>query len=174
VTAPPLAAVAVPPEANYSSSAAPRVTTELAAALAPLCWLSPNTPRRSAVRPRCSLSAAVDVAEPPELFRLECASPRYTADTNSTHSKRNNPLVCRVSARCNHSSTGSNQVYLARRRVYSRTTAHQFLIHSILNIITNRFKFKVINKHYLKRQAKQLVQVHSGSKINARLYSSWR
>jgi hypothetical protein len=53
------------------------------------------------------------VAEPPELFRLKCASHHYTADTNSTHFKRNNPLVCRVSARCNHGSTGSKQVYLA-------------------------------------------------------------
>jgi hypothetical protein len=54
-----------------------------------------------------------EVAEPPELFRLKCASHRYTADNNLTHFKRNNPLVCRVSARYNHSSTGSKQVYLA-------------------------------------------------------------
>jgi hypothetical protein len=112
-----------------------------------------------------ALSNWSTVAEPPELFRLECASPCYTADTNSTHSKRNNPLVYRVSARCNHGSTGSKQVYLAWRRVYSRTTAHQFLIHSILNIITNRFKFKVINKHCLKQQAKHACQVHSGRKL---------
>jgi hypothetical protein len=38
------------------------------------------------------------VAEPPELFRLKCASHRYTDDTNSTHFKRNNPWVYRVSA----------------------------------------------------------------------------
>jgi hypothetical protein len=82
------------------------------------------------------------VAEPPELFWFKCASHRYTADTNSTHFKRNNPLVCRVSARCNHGSTGSKQVYLARRRVYSRTTAHQLLIHRELNIITTHFKLK--------------------------------
>jgi hypothetical protein len=68
----------------------------------------------------------VAVAEPPELFRLKCASHRYTADTNSTHFKRNNPLVCRVSARCNHGSTGSKQVYLARRRVYSCTQLINF------------------------------------------------
>jgi hypothetical protein len=104
------------------------------------------------------------VAELPELFRVKCASHRYAADTNSTHFKRNNSLVCRVSTRCNHGSTGSKQVYLARRRVYSRTTAHQLLIHRILNIITNRFKFKVINKHCLKRQAKHACQVHSGRK----------
>jgi hypothetical protein len=36
------------------------------------------------------------VAEPPELFQLKCASHRSPADTNSTHFKRNNPLVCRV------------------------------------------------------------------------------
>jgi hypothetical protein len=70
-------------------------------------------------------SPLMPVAEPPELFWLKCISHRYTADTNSTHFKRNNSLVCRVSARCNHGSTGSKQVYLARRRVYSRTTAHQ-------------------------------------------------
>jgi hypothetical protein len=83
------------------------------------------------------------VAEPPELFRLKCTSHRYTANTNSTHFKRNNPLVCRVSARCNHGSTGSKQVYLARERVYKHTTAQQLLIHNILNIITNHFKLTV-------------------------------
>jgi hypothetical protein len=93
------------------------------------------------------------------------ASHRYTADTSSTHFKRNNPLVCRVSVRCNHGSTGSKQVYLARRWVYSRTTAHPLLIHSILNIITNRFKFKVTNKHWLKWQANHACQVHSGKKL---------
>jgi ribonuclease HI len=67
-----------------------------------------------------------DVAEQPELFRLKCASHRYTADNNSTHFKQNNSLVCRVSARYNHGSTGSKQVYLARRRVYIHSTAHQF------------------------------------------------
>jgi hypothetical protein len=55
----------------------------------------------------------VIVAEPPELFRLKCASHRYTADTNSMHFKWNNLLVCRVSARCNHGSTGLKQVCLA-------------------------------------------------------------
>jgi hypothetical protein len=38
------------------------------------------------------------VVEPHELFQLKYASHRYTADTNSTHFKRNNPLVCRISA----------------------------------------------------------------------------
>jgi hypothetical protein len=80
------------------------------------------------------------MAEPPELFRLKCARHRYTTDTASTHFKRNNPLVCGVTARYNHGSTGSKQVYLARRRVYNHTTAHQLLIHRKLNIITNRFK----------------------------------
>jgi hypothetical protein len=47
------------------------------------------------------------VAEPPELFRLKCASHRYLDDTKSTHFKQNNSLVCRVSARYNHGSTGS-------------------------------------------------------------------
>jgi hypothetical protein len=77
------------------------------------------------------------MAELPELFRLKRASHRYTGNPNSTHLKRNNPLVCRVTARYNHGSTGSKQVYLARRRVYKRTTAHQLFIYRILNIITN-------------------------------------
>jgi hypothetical protein len=68
------------------------------------------------------------MAEPPELFRLKCAIHRYIANTNSTHFKRNNPLVCRVSAWFKHGSTGSKQVYLARRRVYNHITAHQLLI----------------------------------------------
>jgi hypothetical protein len=114
------------------------------------------------------------VAEPPELFRLKCTSHRYTADTNSTHFKWNNSLVCRVSTRCNHGSTGLKQIYLARRRVYSRTTAPQLLIHRVLNIITNRFKLKLINKHCLKRQAKHACQVHSGREINTRLHTSRR
>jgi hypothetical protein len=58
------------------------------------------------------------VAEPPELFRLKCANDCRTTAISSTHFKRNNPLVCRVSARYNHGSTGSKQVYLARRRVH--------------------------------------------------------
>jgi hypothetical protein len=92
------------------------------------------------------------VAEPPELFRLKCPSHRYPGDTNSTHFKRNNPLVCRVSAQCNHGSTGSQQVYLARRRVYNHVTVHQLLIYNVLNIITNCFIFKVnLYKHCLKR-----------------------
>jgi hypothetical protein len=44
---------------------------------------------------------------PLELFRLKCASHHYTGDTNSTHFKWNNPLVCRVTARFNHGYTGS-------------------------------------------------------------------
>jgi hypothetical protein len=47
------------------------------------------------------------VAEPPELFRFKCASHRHTADNDSTHFKRNNPLVCWVSALYNHGSIGS-------------------------------------------------------------------
>jgi hypothetical protein len=115
------------------------------------------------------------VAEPPELFRLKCASHRYTVDTNSTHFKQNNPMVCRVSTRYNHGSTGSKQVYLARRQVYNHITAHQLLIYRSLNIITHRLKLKVnLHKHCLKWQAKQLVQVHRGRKINTRLRTSRR
>jgi uncharacterized protein YeeX (DUF496 family) len=77
------------------------------------------------------------VAEPLELFQLKCVNDRYTAVIKSTHFKRNNPLVCRVSARYNHGSTGSRQIYLARRRVYNHRIAHQLLIHRHSNIITN-------------------------------------
>jgi hypothetical protein len=58
------------------------------------------------------------VAEPPELFRLMCAIDRRTTAISLTRFKRNKPLVCRVSARYNHGSTGPKQVYLARRRVH--------------------------------------------------------
>jgi hypothetical protein len=58
-------------------------------------------------------------------------SHRYTGDHNSTHFKRNNPLVCRVTARYNHGSIGSKQVYLAWRWVYNHATAHQLLVHRI-------------------------------------------
>jgi hypothetical protein len=60
----------------------------------------------------------VYVAEPLELFRLKYVINRRTTAISSTHFKRNNSLVCRVSARYNHGSAGSKQVYLARRRVY--------------------------------------------------------
>jgi hypothetical protein len=82
----------------------------------------------------------VGVAEPPELFRLKSANDRYIADINSTHLKWNNPLVCRVSARYNHGPTGSQQVYLARRRVYIHRIAHQLLIYNYSNIITNQVR----------------------------------
>jgi hypothetical protein len=58
------------------------------------------------------------MAEPPELFRLKCANDRRTIAIILTHFKRNNPLVCRISARYNHGSKGSKQVCLARRRVH--------------------------------------------------------
>jgi hypothetical protein len=49
----------------------------------------------------------IPVAEPPELFRLKCASHHYAGDINSMHFKRNIPLVCRVTARFNHGYSGS-------------------------------------------------------------------
>jgi hypothetical protein len=49
------------------------------------------------------------VTEPTELFRLECANDHRTTAISLTHFKRNNPLVCRVSARYNHGSTRSSQ-----------------------------------------------------------------
>jgi hypothetical protein len=72
------------------------------------------------------------MVQPPELFRLKRASHRYTDDTNSTHFNRNNLLVCRVSARYNHGSTESKQIYLARRRVYNHTIAYKLLVHGII------------------------------------------
>jgi hypothetical protein len=39
------------------------------------------------------------VAEPLELFQFKCADHRYTGDMISTHFKRNNPVVCRVTSR---------------------------------------------------------------------------
>jgi hypothetical protein len=50
------------------------------------------------------------VAEPPEIFRLKCAVPLQSAQRTSNGTF---PLVCRVSTRYNHDSTGSKQVYLA-------------------------------------------------------------
>jgi hypothetical protein len=50
-------------------------------------------------------------------------------------------LVCRVSAWCNHGSTGSKQVYLVRRWVYNHTTAHQLLIHKIV-----KHHYKAVSK----------------------------
>jgi hypothetical protein len=83
------------------------------------------------------------VAEPPELFRLKCANDHLTTAIILTHFKRNNPLVCRVSARYNHGSTRSKQVYLARRRVYNHRIAHQLLIYRHSNIITNQVQTSV-------------------------------
>jgi hypothetical protein len=122
---------------------------------------------------RVSLAKLPGVAEPPELFRLKCASHRYAVDSDSRHFKRNNPLVCRVSARYNHDSTGPKQVYLARRRVYNHTIAHQLLIYRNINIITNLVQLSINSyKQCLKRQATQLVQVHRRRKVNSRLHTS--
>jgi hypothetical protein len=63
------------------------------------------------------------VAEPPELFRFKCADHRYTGDRNSTHVKRNNSLVCRVTARFNHGC--------ARRQVQPYNSS-QILHHKII------------------------------------------
>jgi hypothetical protein len=47
------------------------------------------------------------VAEQPKLFRFKYADHRYTGDRVSTHFKRNNALVCWVTARFNHGYTRS-------------------------------------------------------------------
>jgi hypothetical protein len=105
------------------------------------------------------------VAELSELFRLKCANDHYATVIISTHFKRNNPLVCRVSARYNHGSTGSKQAYLARRRVYNHRTAHQLLIYRYPNIITNQVQTQInLYKPCLNWQAEQLVQTHSRKK----------
>jgi hypothetical protein len=112
-----------------------------------------------------SIFLAISVAEPPGLFRLKCVNDRYAAIINATHFKRDNPLVCRVSAWYNHGSTGSKQAYLARRRVYNHRTAHQLLIYRYLNIITNQVQTEVnLYKQRSNWQAEQLVQTHSEKK----------
>jgi hypothetical protein len=50
-------------------------------------------------------------------------------------------------------------------------TTHQLLNHRILHIITKHSDLSRLIQTLFKRQAKQLVHVHSGSKINARLHS---
>jgi hypothetical protein len=72
-----------------------------------------------------SANGVLSVAKPPELSRFKCANDHLTTSISLTHFKRNNSLVCRVSARYNHGSTGSKQVYLARRRVYNHIIGHQ-------------------------------------------------
>jgi hypothetical protein len=86
-----------------------------------ICWQTfiLKTLFKSYSRCRCKPTALIlAVAELPELFRLKCANDHRTTAISLTHFKRNNPLVYRVSARYNHGSTGSKQVYLARRRVH--------------------------------------------------------
>jgi hypothetical protein len=106
------------------------------------------------------------VAEPPELFRLKCVMIAIQLTLTQTHFKRNNPLVCRVSARYNHGSTGLKQVYLARRRVYNPSIAHQLLQTQTYEYYykpCSNWKKNLYNQ-CLTRQAKQLVQAHSGRK----------
>jgi hypothetical protein len=106
-----------------------------------ICWTSFILKILFKSYSRCKIKPTAlipTVAEPSEIFRLKCANDRYTAGINPTHFKRNNPLVCRVSARYNHGSTRSKQVYLVRRRVYNHRIAHQLLIYKYSNIITNQ------------------------------------
>jgi hypothetical protein len=106
-----------------------------------ICW--PNSILKTLFKSYCNCNGKPTalmpaVAEPPELFRLKCVNDHRTTAISLTHFKQNNPLVCRVSAQYNHGSTGSKQVYLARRRVYNHRRAHQLLIYSHTYIITNR------------------------------------
>jgi hypothetical protein len=113
------------------------------------------------------------VAEPPELFRLKCASHHCPADANSTYFKRNNPLVCRVSARYNHGSTGrftshEGEFTITAPLINFQVTETQILLQAFLKLNVNLYK------QCLKWQATQLAQVYSGRKINTRLRTSWR
>jgi hypothetical protein len=73
----------------------------------------------------------VDVAEPPELFRLKCASHRCPADTNLTHFKRAKASLPRaIQPRYNRIEVG-----------LPHSTAHQLLIYRNTNtIITSLFQ----------------------------------
>jgi hypothetical protein len=111
-----------------------------------ICWqiFMPETLFKSFSRCKSKPTALIPaVAEPPELFRLKCANDHYATLIISTHFKRNNPLVCRVSARYNHGSIGLKQAYLARRGVYNHRPAHQLLIYRYSNIITNQVSTQV-------------------------------
>jgi hypothetical protein len=114
------------------------------------------------------------VAEPPELFRFKCANDRRPTVISLTHFKRNNPLVCRVSARFNHSSTGSKQVYLARRRVYNHRRAHQLLIYSHTYIITNRVQISKFIQTVFKRTSVTACPNSQRKEKFSRLYTSQR
>jgi hypothetical protein len=74
------------------------------------------------------------VAEPPELHRLKYASPLSRAPT---YFKRCNPLVCRVSARYNHGSTGSTQVFPRTKASLQLQHNSSLLIYKHVNIITS-------------------------------------
>jgi hypothetical protein len=66
----------------------------------------PPLPALSRGQNRRNLGEQCGRTNPLELFRFKCAH-HYTGDNGSTHFKWNNPLVCRVTARFNHSYTGS-------------------------------------------------------------------
>jgi hypothetical protein len=70
--------------------------------------------------------------------------------------------------------SGSKQVYLARRRVYNHTIAHQHLIYRILNIITNRFKLKYTYTNIVLNDKLNSLSRFTAEEINTRLHTSRR
>jgi hypothetical protein len=105
------------------------------------------------------------MTEPLELFRFKCANHRYTADNNSAHFKRNNPLVCRVSARYNQFNrieAGLPHTKVSLQSQYSPSTFNLQICKYNYKPASN-LKYKLY-KQCLNRQAEQLVHAHSGRK----------
>jgi hypothetical protein len=112
------------------------------------------------------------VAEPPELHRLKYASPLSRAPT---YFKRCNPLVCRVSTRYNHGSTGSMQVFPRTKVSLQLQHNSSLLIYKHVNIITSHAQLQQnLYKRCLNGQARRLVYIHSGKETNTWLLSSSR
>jgi hypothetical protein len=80
------------------------------------------------------------VAEPPELHRLKYASPLSRVPT---YFERCNPLVCRVSARYNHGSTGSMQVFPRTKANLQLQHNSSLLIYKHVNIITSHVQLQI-------------------------------
>jgi hypothetical protein len=104
------------------------------------------------------------VAEPPELHRLKYASPLSRAPT---YFKQCNPLGCRVSARYNHGSTGSMQVFPRTKASLQLQHNSSPLIYKHVNIITSHVQLQPnLYKRCLNGQARRLVYIHSGKETN--------
>jgi hypothetical protein len=97
-------------------------------------------PNRSVLLDRIISDLLDAVAEPPELFRLKCANDHRTTAIRLTHFKRNNSLVCWVSARYNHGSQDRSRFTSHEGEFYNHRKAHQPLIYKHSNIITNQVR----------------------------------